>query len=275
MVSKKEQAVSFYKAALMKFHCPICGVPYQTTDNLITCPNNHHITMAKQGSINLLSKHVKSDYTKEMLMHRRQVITSGLYNPVLDAITPILQEGLLLDAGCGEGSFLNYFHNPRLMKYGLDLSKEGIALATDYNQANQAFAVADLTKIPLQSQSVDYILNFLSPAMYQEFQRLLTPEGVLIKVIPGAYYLRELRQLVYHDTDNESYSNAKIKNHFYESINVLDHQQLTYTIDIDPSLKQDIVKMAPLTWNIDDEILNQLDLPKLTIDLEILIGQKK
>ena len=42
--------------------------------------------------------------------------------------------------------------------------------------------------------SFDTILNLFSPSNYQEFDRILKPGGQVIKVVPAASYLKELRQ---------------------------------------------------------------------------------
>ncbi len=54
--------------------------------------------------------------------------------------------------------------------------------------------IGDLANLPLLDNSIDILLNLLSPANYQEFARVLKPGGLLIKVIPGSEYLKEVRQ---------------------------------------------------------------------------------
>lgn len=56
--------------------------------------------------------------------------------------------------------------------------------------------VTDLSKIPLKDGSMDCILDIFSPAHYKEFQRLLSPNGYVVKVIPTKNHLREIRTKV-------------------------------------------------------------------------------
>lgn len=55
-------------------------------------------------------------------------------------------------------------------------------------------AVADLARMPLLKGSAGGILNFLSPANYGEFARVLAPGGLVVKVVPGPDHLMELRR---------------------------------------------------------------------------------
>ena len=81
--------------------------------------------------------------------------------------------------------------------YAFDLSKESIQLAakSDHEWKVKWF-VGDLARLPLLDQSMDLLLDIFSPANYQEFKRVLAPDGRLIKVIPTPSHLQEIRQKV-------------------------------------------------------------------------------
>lgn len=51
--------------------------------------------------------------------------------------------------------------------------------------------------MPFASNHFSDVINILSPSNYQEFKRVLKPQGQIIKVMPNANYLQELRHLVY------------------------------------------------------------------------------
>ena len=73
------------------------------------------------------------------------------------------------------------------------MPREGIYLAT--NHAASAFGVSQISRnLPFAPASFDTILNLFSPSNYQEFDRILKPGGQVIKVVPAASYLKELRQ---------------------------------------------------------------------------------
>ena len=70
-----------------------------------------------------------------------------------------------------------------------------IASKKDKRKAVKWFGT-DLSKIPLKDGSMDCILDIFSPAHYKEFQRLLSPNGYVVKVIPTKNHLREIRTKV-------------------------------------------------------------------------------
>ncbi len=75
---------------------------------------------------------------------------------------------------------------------GLDLAKAGIVSATK-QEREAIWCVADLAAAPFRNRSFDAILNILSPSNYAEFERLLSDDGIVLKVIPKSGYLKELR----------------------------------------------------------------------------------
>ena len=64
--------------------------------------------------------------------------------------------------------------------------------------------VGDLTHLPIQSKSIEVILDIFSPANYAEFERVLKAEGVIIKVVPTSSHLKEIRQLAQDQLTKQS-----------------------------------------------------------------------
>ena len=83
---------------------------------------------------------------------------------------------------------------------------------------------------------MDILLDIFSPANYGEFRRVLSKDGILIKVIPTKNHLKEIRQKVQDQLTNKNYSNQDIKNHFQEHFTILSSQtgSLTKTITAEP-----------------------------------------
>ncbi|MEH6944579.1 SAM-dependent methyltransferase, partial [Bacillus sp. JJ722] len=69
--------------------------------------------------------------------------------------------------------------------------------------------IQDLANTPFKAQQFDVILNILSPSNYAEFNRLLKDDGLVIKVVPRADYLIELREALFDPSSKQSYSNAE------------------------------------------------------------------
>ena len=162
---------------------------------------------------------------------------------------------------------------------GFDIAKEGIYQASNHTQFDQAFwCVADLTNLPFADQSFDVLLNIFSPSNYREFDRILAPGGKLFKVIPGEYYLKELRQAFYpNDARKQHYSNEAVVEKLLQAYPDTTFEKVQYTFDIPEALRLSLLEMSPLEWQVDPVIkhaLQQAPLEKITIDLLVAMSQK-
>ena len=179
----------------------------------------------------------------------------------------------ILDAGCGEGSFLSAIVHQQsdFLGIGIDIAKEGIMQTEPTKQS--IFLVGDLAKLPIQSNSIDVILNILTPAHYTEFARVLK-EGIVIKVIPNSNYLRELRKVCYADSDKQSYSNHQTVQHFYNNFQCVEEKDCYYQFSVTQETLDHILHMTPLTWNLSQksDVLALRNIESITCDFKILIG---
>lgn len=274
MLSKRQQFMHTVNEYEEIFQCPICREAMQLSSlGQLQCEKRHAFDIAKQGYLNFLQKPIQSMYSKELFEARYKVISSGLYDEVQQEIASIMDEGTVLDTGCGEGS-----HLARILTYkqssigvGIDIAKEGIISAAKFNNG-QIWAVADLAKSPFQQESFQSVLNFLSPANYSEFKRLLKPSGKLIKVIPGENYLHQLRTQAFAGSEKETYSNEQTIERFKEQFEKVSVKQLTYTKSLSSELAKNLIQMTPMGWHVDHK--EQLKLDEITIDVHILCGEK-
>lgn len=256
------------------FQCPICKSAMQLSElGQLQCTNRHAFDIAKQGYLNLLQKPMQSMYSKELFEARFDVISSGLYDEVQQAIASKLTHGLILDTGCGEGSHLTRIiaaADKDVYGVGIDIAKEGILAAAKFNSGS-IWTVGDLANSPFQASSFETILNFLSPANYEEFKRLLAPGGQLIKVIPGENYLKELRMQAFAGSEKEAYNNEQTIGRFREQFSNVQVEHIQYTKALTPELARKLVLMTPMGWHVEEK--GQIELPEITIDLYILTGQ--
>lgn len=275
-LSKKEASIASMKEQEKYFQCPVCKSEMIIEDNgRIHCSQNHSFDIAKQGYVNFLTKHVQSMYSKELFESRREIIRSGLYNKVHEMIAEMLSSNInnILDAGCGEGSHLVKICEklePEIVSVGIDISKEGILTAAKYYDQN-IWCVGDLANNPFQEQTFDCILNFLSPANYVEFKRLLTPKGKVVKVVPQVGYLQQLRQQAFAQTEKEQYSNDKTVNLFKEQFSKVEMHRITYTTPLESHLLVKLFEMTPLGWHVENQ--ENINVEEITIDLDIMIGE--
>lgn len=257
----------------------------------LICTNHHCFDVARQGYVNWLSFSPKGNYDKQIFESRRIVVNSGFFEPLLDRISERITGARaakakpikLIDAGCGEGSLLSRIGEkmaPRDVHdflTGVDISKEGISsAAAAYN--NLVWCVADIAKLPFASKQFDFILNILSPSNYSEFQRILSDDGMVIKVIPDRDYLQELRAVFYEGTNRRVYSNANTLDRFVHHFHLFKTERVNYKVVLEQRLIQALIRMTPLSWGTTQDRLQhamKMDGAEITIDLTILYGTKK
>lgn len=272
-LSKRAAGAALMNNNLSLFACPICqeSMTIQEQGRMV-CSANHSFDIAKQGYINMLTHGATSKYSKELFESRKTVIDSGIYDEIEDKIIELIAPAqTVLDTGCGEGSHLaRIMAEKKGIGVGIDIAKEGI-LAASRHYPEQIWCVGDLAKSPFAKSSFDAILNILSPANYEEFKRLLTSGGCVVKVVPQSRYLHELRAQLYADSDKESYSNDQIVARFKESFMEVNVKRVTYTTPLATELIPELLEMTPMGWHKKEGAA--ICLNEITIDVDILVGR--
>lgn len=178
---------------LPSLRCPLCHNALRHSGNSLRCAEGHTYDVARKGYVNFASVGSDALYDKALWQARRACFEVGFFAPLVDELRQhIPSTATVLDAGCGEGSLL-----AALVPHGgvgVDLARDAVAMAAGAYKQHHWY-VADLAHTPLVDNSVDIVLNCLSPAAYSEFERLLVPGGLLIKIVPGDSHLQELRAL--------------------------------------------------------------------------------
>lgn len=285
----KEKSARLFQNNIHLFRCPICNSSMEVIQlKSLVCVNRHTFDFAKQGYVNLLTRPIRSNYDKALFQARQSIMMeSKLFTPLHKKISEFIIENVndlednfvIIDAGSGEGSHLkriiNINEDVTITGIGLDISKEGIQLAARSDDRSM-WVVADLANAPLVDQSCAFILNILSPANYKEFKRLLTPNGFVIKVVPRARYLHELRLALFQEQQKKSYTNEEIVSLFEAHFQLVDKLELTYSKNLSDDELKNLIKMTPLSWSIENNEMSHIDsrvIPEITVDFEILIGR--
>lgn len=283
-----------FKGNINIFRCPICKLEMNIHDlRSMICQNKHCFDIAKKGYVNLLLKPTKTKYDKKLFKSRNIICEIGFFDPMLDEVVSIIQEGLsgfdldeikILDAGCGEGSHLGYIKSNLQKKtiidiqgIGIDISKDGI-LEASKSYFDIIWCVADLANLPFSSKQFDVILNIFTPSNYGEFDRTLKDDGILIKVVPGRNYLKELRRVFFDETDKQTYSNTEVIELFGNNFDILDTREIQYSKTMDKEELRHLIKMTPLSWSATEEKIKKafnMKTNHITVDFTILIGKKK
>ena len=268
-------------ASATAFACPICQENLTLLESSLKCNNRHSFDLAKFGYVNLAPQIKQSaNYDKENFQNRQQILESGFYQAILEDISDLLATNpsakTVLDIGCGEGFYSRKLQerHPDKTFYAFDISKDSVQIAakSEPNWAVNWF-VGDLARLPIKDASMDILLDIFSPANYGEFRRVLSKDGILIKVIPTENHLKEIRQRVQDQLTNKDYSNQDIKNHFQEHFTILSSQTASLTKTITAEQLQALLSMTPLLFHVDQTKIDWSQLTEITIEAEILVGK--
>ena len=268
-------------ASATAFACPVCQENLTLVESSLKCNNRHSFDLAKFGYVNLAPQIKQSaNYDKENFQNRQEILESGFYQAILEVVSDLLSNSknakTILDIGCGEGFYSRKLQESHLDKtfYAFDISKDSVQIAakSEPNWAVNWF-VGDLARLPIKDASMDILLDIFSPANYGEFRRVLSKDGILIKVIPTKNHLKEILQKVQDQLTNKDYSNQDIKNHFQEHFTILSSQTASLTKTITAEQLQALLSMTPLLFHVDQTKINWSQLTEITIEAEILVGK--
>lgn len=246
-----------------KLRCPLCQNEVESFGNSLVCLKDHQFDLSKQGSL-VLQKDLKEEklYTRELFLARRKLMQAGFFNPVNKVLNSFIEENdYLVDMGSGEGTHDSYLKSKHIL--GIDLAKEGIKLATDFNHQGLLNIVADLSRMPLKDESVDCVLNILSPSNEAEMNRVLKNNGTVIKVLPRKNYLKELRMAA----GLELYKELEVD---FKILKVEERIPLSYNFQLDEELSDALIAMTPLSKH---KVIDTY-LESISVDLEVLILRK-
>ena len=268
-------------ASASAFACPVCQENLTLVESSLKCTNHHSFDLAKFGYVNLAPQIKQSaNYDKENFQNRQQILEAGFYQAILDAISDLIARSkiakTILDIGCGEGFYsrkLQESHSDKIF-YSFDISKDSVQIAakSEPNWAVNWF-VGDLARLPIKDASMDILLDIFSPANYGEFRRVLSKDGILIKVIPTENHLKEIRQMVQDHLTKKDYSNQDIKEHFQKHFSTQSSQIASLTKSITTEQRQALLSMTPLLFHVDQSKIDWSQLTEITIEAEILVGK--
>jgi 23S rRNA (guanine745-N1)-methyltransferase len=292
---KIEQAARLIRQHSRMFMCPLCSASMTMNEsNSLICSNRHCFDLSKRGYIHLLSRTAKpTKYDKEVFEARQAICRSGFFDEVIEQVRDIVRRETgdtranpihILDVGCGEGSHLaglvtslGIKTEREVVGVGMDISKDGIHLASR-EYPGLIWCVADLAQSPFADKQFDVILNIFTPSNYAEFTRVLRDDGILIKIVPGTGYLRELRAAFYGQTDRQTYSNDHVVRHFRSHFHPVETLRIHYDKRLDQTNLKHLIHMTPLSWGTTEENLEKAlhsGVSHVTVDVTVMVGRKK
>lgn len=226
--------------------CPHCGAELQFGDQ-VGCENRHRFDIARQGYLNLLGRAQPANAdTAAMLTARDRVLTTGLFDPVTQAVARQVIGARILEVGSGTAHHLAGV---------LDGSPQALGIAMDISTAAGRFAarraeriaavVADVWHgIPVLPGSIDTLLCLFAPRNPAEFARVLSPDGRLLVAVPGAGHLAELREH-YGLLGIEPAKTDRLLNSLAAQFTPVECQQVNRTTAMSASLIADVIAMGP------------------------------
>lgn len=236
--------------------CPVCGQGLIFDGSKRYCAAGHSFDVSREGYTNLLlsnkSKASAHGDNREMVIARDSFLSSGAYLPLCDALCEAVEiavagksDASVIDAGCGECSYTAMMAKRVPVIYGFDISKDAIRRGAKKCRAlgvsNTTLCVASVFGMPVISGSADVVVSVFAPLAESEFSRVLSEEGILIRVVPGRRHLYGLKKLMYDDP----YENSD-EERVGDMFSLVDEKKIDYTLKLDdPRLISDLIKMTP------------------------------
>ncbi len=231
------------------FICPVCKALLLRGERSYSCENSHTFDISKDGYVNLLMSQQSSKKRhgddKTMVKARRDFLSEGYYeilrNELCNAVESYVAcESTIIDIGCGEGYYLDAISKiDSYSIYGIDISKDALKYASKLIK-NVEFSVASAFSLPFADSSADCILNIFAPSAYEEFNRVLNRQGILIKAVPLEEHLWGLKCALY---DKPYKNKPEIRND--ELFELVSFKEIKYTITLDNN--EDIKNLFMMT----------------------------
>ena len=267
-------------SAFNGFQCPACGASLAVSGASLRCEKGHSYDVARKGYVHLHHTTVEGFYDKALFDARSTIFDAGFYAPVTEALKENLlpfSPKALLDAGCGEGYYLNCLSHflPQCYMVGLDLSKEAI-LAASSRESAALWCVGDLGRMPFGDGVFDAVLSILSPANYASFSRVLKTNGRFFKMMPGQDYLREIRERL--PSPKQSRDEGRVLEYLRQHMDVLKTERIHYTLPLREKEFEHFVSMTPLTESLSQqerEAIQNNPSSQITIDLTLAVCTKR
>ncbi len=182
-----------------------CALPLFQEGESLRCASGHAFDRARRGYWNLLQpqdrRSLRAGDRDEALVARRRWLARGFADGLVDALVATIEglslrdRGVAVDLGCGDGTLTTrILGSGRFDACGVDLATAGIRLASKMApQITWIVANAD-RGLPFADASVDLVLSIFGRRPATEMNRILTPHGALIAVVPGEDDMIELRE---------------------------------------------------------------------------------
>ena len=243
--------------------CPICATAMADRDGrALTCPAGHSFDRAREGYYNLLVVQHKASRdpgdNKPMVAARRRILDAGVYAPLAEQVSALVvdlargQDDLaILDAGCGEGYYLDAI-GAALKRgeqgahhlAGIDISKWAVQAAAKRNR-DIFWAVGSNKRLPFTQSCLDLIVCMFGFPVWDAFAAAQPSGGHVLLVDPAPDHLVELRAIIYPKVQR-SEGPGNLDDAERAGYRLVDQQRVTFTTNLigQPQIA-DLLAMTP------------------------------
>ena len=180
----------------------------------------------------------------------------------------------LMDAGCGDGYYLNHVQENlsndlgnRTSLVGFDISKWAVQQCA--RRCDGTWFVGSNRHIPMADGSVDLLFDMFGFPDYSSFRRVLAPRGRLVRVTPGDRHLIQLREVIY--------PNIKLRSErapYPETFKVISKQHIAYEMSLGTEDLKNLLLMTPHMFRSTPERRQQaLDHDPLTLTVDVIFEE--
>ena len=239
--------------------CPVCGAKTVKQGKSLFCAGTkrHCFDFASEGYVNLATaKAAGGGDDAALITARTSFLDGGYYEPFAARVSALLREhvpqnGIVVDAGCGEGYYTCKMASAGFSAFGFDLSKRGVRAAAKRatrEGLDAFFGVAGIYTLPLRDAFVDAVVSLFAPICEQEFLRVLKPGGILLVAGAGKHHLRSLKQVLY-DVAKENELRADLPHTMRE----LSRETLAFQMELGGDAIKNLFAMTPYYYRTSRE----------------------
>lgn len=278
---------------LMKaLRCPLCHSDFElrrsdddkSVSLLCRGARRHCYDLASSGYVNLMppGRADRGD-SKEAVRARQQFLSLDYYAPAADALVDLLRkyvspnDGIAVDAGCGEGYYTAKLSSAGYVTAGADLSRfavdGGAKRFASQGLTEGFFGVCSVYELPLSDESAAAVVNVFAPCAEAEFLRVLRPGGFLAVMYAGPEHLMGLKQALYEQTkENDGRTDLP------QQMPLMEEKRVCFDIEVQgEQAVQNLFAMTPYYWKTsreDGEKLKGVSALKTKVDMVIAVYQK-
>jgi 23S rRNA (guanine745-N1)-methyltransferase len=243
--------------------CPVCGAGLLGEAKVLGCARGHRFDVARQGYVSFAvgRASARAGDTAPMVAARERFLSGGHYAALAAALAEEAAaiasraggEASLLDLGAGPGYYAARVLDaiPSALGIALDVSKAAAKRAARAHPRLGA-VVADAGALPVRDRVITIALTVFAPRDPAEIRRVLAAGGAWLVAAPTDRHLAELREplgLLGIETDKR----ARLLERAGPQLELADERVVERVLELDAAAVEDLVRMGPSAFHIDDE----------------------